>query len=336
MRIILFDGQAKRNSEPLIAHVASHLGRCGIHVERVRKRKTPRRPCEDYTALIANAEFPAMLRDSLDCFGKTSSGMPSRPLTMEWIAAAGLPAMRWSLAQDLEALNHLFDVWKTDAILLKRSDTYGGTSVTLFSPHHAADLQWDPARDLFCPEVSPDDGNIYKIEMFGPDLLLGWMSRVPSARQKMENGKLTGIFGAYGRRELFDWDEALLKPARQFGALALDRGYGHFSLDLMRNPRGNFEVIEVNLGNVAIWWTCGFHLFRQRYAQAIHKMLINRHDAPASPAKFADRLGIILRTMAGKPKLHIRERQGAAWRRMNSRKQEARYAGPLPQQDNTL
>jgi len=184
-----------------------------------------------------------------------------------------------------------------------------------------------PARDLFCPEVNPDDGDIYKIELFGPDFLLGWVSHVPSARSRMEGGKLTGIYGAYGRRELFEWSETVLEPARRFGAFAREHGYGHISIDLMHTPRGSFEVIEVNLGNVAIWWTCGFQLFRQRYAEAIHRMLVDRHHAPSTRAGALTRFGLALRALVKKPKILLRERQGAMWRRNNSREQEALYAG---------
>jgi len=86
MRIILLDSHSRRNSDPLIAHVASYLGQFGIGVKQVRKRKSPRWQYESYAALIANTEFSPDLRAKLDCFGKTSSGMPSRPQTMEWMA----------------------------------------------------------------------------------------------------------------------------------------------------------------------------------------------------------------------------------------------------------
>jgi hypothetical protein len=328
MRIILVNSQSRKTSEPLIAHIASHLGQFGIGVEQVWKRKSPRHPYQSYAALIANADFPPDLRKKLDCFGKTSSGMPSRPQTMAWMADAGLPMMRWSLAADHQALTCLFDTWETDAILLKRSDTSRGSGVSLFGREHAADFQWDPARDLFCPEVNPDDGDIYKIELFGRDLLLGWVSHVPSARSRMEGGKLTGIYGAFGRRELFEWNESILEPACRFGAFARDHGYGHISIDLMLNPQGDFEVIEVNLGNVAIWWTCGFRMFRQRYARAIHRMLVERHDAPASRVGSFTRLRFAFLALTKKPKILVRERQGAAWRRKVSREQEIRQAGP--------
>jgi len=72
--------------------------------------------------------------------------------------------MRWSLAKDHIELDHLFDVWQTDLILIKRSDTYGGTSVTLFTRDRAKEIQWDPSRDLFCPEVNPDDGD-YQVKV---------------------------------------------------------------------------------------------------------------------------------------------------------------------------
>ncbi len=322
------DGHARRDSEPLIAHIATHLGRYGIEVERVRVRKQPRLPYEEYAALIANGEFPFELRSRLDCFGKTCTNMPSRPETLEWLSAAGMSVMRWSLARDHLELEQLFDLWQTDLILIKRSDTWGGTSVALFSRERAAEIDWDPARDLFCPEVNPNDGDIYKLEMFGRNVLLGWMSRVPPARTLMDGGRLDGIFGAYGRRELFDWPESVLLPARKFGDFTRDQGFGHISIDLMRNPQGDFEVIEVNLGNVAVWWTTQFRSFRRHYARAIHQLLIERHGASSNLASVSTRLRFWLAGLIQQPKLLMREVQGAWSRRRNTRDLEAPYAGP--------
>jgi len=330
MRIVMSDGHGRRYSEPLIAHVAAHLGKFGIEVERVRARKEPRQSYEEYAALIANTEFPFELRERLDCFGKSSTNMPSRPETMEWLRDAGLPTMRWSLAGDHLELDRLFDVWKTDAILIKRSGSWGGTSVSMFSRERAAEIEWNPPTDLFCPEVNPHDGDVYKLEMFGRDLLLGWFSRVPSARTRMSGGKVDGIFGAYGRRALFDWSESILQPARKFGDFARDRGYGHISLDLMLNPDGEFEVIEVNLGNVAIWWTSQFRSFRRRYACAIHRLLVERHGAPANVAGLSTRLRFRLAELVQQPKLLVREVQGAWSRWRNTRDLEARNAAPTP------
>lgn len=324
LRIIISDGHARRDSEPLIAHVARYLGAFDIAVEGVRVRRQPRLPYGEYAALIANAEFPFELRNQLECFGKTSTNMPSRPETLEWLSEAGLPMMRWSLAKDHLELDQLFDQWQTDAVLLKRSDTYGGTSVTLFTREHAAEIQWDPSRDLFCPEVNPDDGDIYKLEMFGRDDLLGWMSKAPPARTMMDGGRLNGIYGAYGQRKIFEWPEQILEPARRFGDFALGRGYGHISLDLMKNPDGKYEVIEVNLGNVAIWWTMQFSSFRRRYARAVHQMLIERHGASQLVAGFTTRLRYRLLGLLWQPKLLMREMQGERSRRQNMRELEAR------------
>ena len=150
VRVIVLDGRARRDSEPLIAHTAAYLGRYGIRLERVRAGRQPRLPYEDYAALIATADFPLALRDRLDCYGKSQSSMPSRPKTLEWLQQAGLPMMRWSLAEDHREINGLFESWQTDAILLKRSGTYGGNSVTLFTRDRTAEIQ---CRTLDIPPV---------------------------------------------------------------------------------------------------------------------------------------------------------------------------------------
>jgi hypothetical protein len=161
-------------------------------------------------------------------------------------------------------------------------------------------------------------------------VLLGWWSRVPPARNLMTGGRLNGLFGAYGRRELFAWPESVLLPAQKFGDFARERGFGHLSLDLMRNPQGDFEVIEVNLGNVAVWWTTQFRSFRRRYARAVHQLLVERHGASPTAASVPTRLRFRLAGLPQKPKLLMREVQGAWSRWRNSRDLEARHAEPAP------
>jgi hypothetical protein len=104
------------------------------------------------------------------------------------------------------------------------------------------------------------------------------------SRGILGGGFVRGLVGAYGVRELFDWPESIVKAARTFGESALDRGYGHISLDFMRNRDGQFEAIEVNPGNVALWWTTQFQSFRRQYARAVHRVLVERNGASSSPA----------------------------------------------------
>jgi hypothetical protein len=330
MRVLVLDGRIRRASEPLIGHVAAYLGRFGIELERVRFKRKQRHPYEEYAALICTTAFPIDLRARLDCYGKTQTGMPSRPETMEWLREAGLPVMRWSLASDLRELEGLFDRWQTNAVLLKPSGTMGGTSVSLFIRDCASEIEWNPRMDLFCPEVNPDDGDVYKLEMFGSTVLLGWMSRVPPARSRMSGGFARGLVGAYGVRELFDdWPEAIVKAARTFGEFALDRGYGHISLDLMRNRDGQFEAIEVNLGNVALWWTTQFRSFRRQYARAVHGVLIERNGASSSPAGASVRAGNWISGLVEKPRLLLREIQSARFRSRYTAELESQHAPDL-------
>jgi hypothetical protein len=252
--------------------------------------------------------------------------MPSRPETLEWLQRAGLPTMRWSLADDHAAVDALFERWRTDAILLKRSDTFGGESVSLFTGERTPEIEWDRNTDLFCPEVNPDDGDIYKLELFGSTVLLGWMSGVAPARSRMEDGIVRGLYGAYGVRELFVWPENIVEAGRRFGEFALGRGYGHVSLDFMRNPEGRFEAIEVNLGNVALWWTTQFPSFRRRYARAVHRMLVDRKGASSKPAPVSARIAHWVSASARKPKLLVRELQAARFRKAYAAELESQHA----------
>ena len=120
-----------------------------------------------------------------------------------------------------------------------------------------------------------------------------------------------GLFGAYGIRELFEWPEAIVEAASKFGDLALDKGFGHISLDFMRSPDGQFEAIEVNLGNVALWWTTQFPSFRRRYARAVHQMLVERHGASPTSSNALVRIRNSLTGAVRSPKRLVREIQAA-------------------------
>ena len=319
MDLIVLDGRDRRESEPLIAGIASHLGTFGIGVERVRLGRRPRRPYDAYVALIATRDLPAELRDRLDCYGGSQSRIRSRPTTLDWLRESGVPTMRWSLARDLPELLGLFERWRTDRILLKRSETFGGKGVTMFTRDRAPELVWDARKDVFCPEVDPDDGDVYKLELFGPTVLFGWTSRVPPARSRLEDGITSGLPGAYGARAPFAWPEAIVRAARVFGERALDHGHGHISLDFMRTPTGGFEAIEANLGNVALWWTTQFREFRRNFARAVHRTLVERHGAPERPAPAPTRLRHRLSMAMQGPKILVRIAQAAHRRRQISR-----------------
>jgi len=52
MRVIVLDGRARRDSEPLIAHTAAYLGKYGIRLERVRSGNEQRVAAEIELALL--------------------------------------------------------------------------------------------------------------------------------------------------------------------------------------------------------------------------------------------------------------------------------------------
>jgi hypothetical protein len=310
----------------LIADIASHLGTFGIGVERVRLGRRPRRAYDAYAALIATTDLPPELRDRVVCYGSPQRDLRPRPVTLGWLQESGLPTMRWSLARDLGELMTLFDRWRTDRILLKRSGSFGGEGVTMFTRERATEIAWDARTDVFCPEVNPDDGDIYKLEMFGPTVLLGWTSRVPPARSMLADGVTSGLPGAYGTRAPFAWPGSIVRAAAAFGELALDHGHGHVSLDFMRTPTGGFEAIEANLGNVALWWTTQFRAFRRNFAHAVHRTLVERHGAPHRPAPAPVRLRHRVTLAMQQPRILVRTVQAARRRRWISRTLERTLA----------
>ena len=97
----------------------------------------------------------------------------------------------------------------------------------------------------------------------------------------------------------------------------------------MRRPDGRFEAIEVNLGNVALWWTSGFSSFRRKYALAVHRMLVTKHGASRTPLGFLGRMRNGVSVAVRGPKLLVREIQASSYRRRRSAELEAQHAPGL-------
>ena len=97
----------------------------------------------------------------------------------------------------------------------------------------------------------------------------------------------------------------------------------------MRREDGRFEAIEVNLGNVALWWTTQFPSFRRNYARAVHQMLVEESGAAARPAHAAIRVRNWLWGAVKKPKVILREIQAARFRRRYAEELVSRHAAEL-------
>jgi len=170
----------------------------------------------------------------------------------------------------------LFGAWRTDRVLLKPSFTYGGKGVRVFTRSAVWRLRWKPELDVFCPEINPDDGDVYKAELLNGRVLISWKSAAPPVRLFFQHGIHRGLRGAYGERSLWEPPANLTAKLEALSQRLTSDGLSHVSLDLMRRANGELVAIELNTSGVATWWTRQFSGFRDRYTDALYELAI-RH-----------------------------------------------------------
>ena len=226
-------------------------------------------PLETFDILISNDVIPSRVRSTLPSYGGKSL---TRPDSMKLVDREGLPTMAWSLAADQEDLLRLFKQWNAQRILLKKSHTYGGDGVIVFGPEYLSQVSWDPREDLFCREVNPRSGDVYKAELFHGEIIISWMSEAPPLREITREGLSHGVKAAYGERRLFEFPLEFQKILRSVSLELTRKGFGYVSIDFMRAPDGSFQAIEINLSMIATWWTGQFDFVKKRYANAIRKL----------------------------------------------------------------
>lgn len=201
-------------------------------------------------------------------------GPQPRPTTLRWLEEAGVPTMDWATAATRSDVWRLFRRWDVDRLILKPSFTFGGNGVCVFGRRSVPRMRWNPEADVICREVDPAAGDVYKVELMAGSVLLGWKSASPPIRDVFADRRGHGIPGAYGERSRWDPPEDLARPLRAFSAHLAAQGYGHMSVDLMRTPDGDLVAIELNNHSVAVWWTKQFEDFRERQADAIHRLAL--------------------------------------------------------------
>jgi hypothetical protein len=113
----------------------------------------------------------------------------------------------------------------------------------MLSREDLTDLAWDPERDVFCAEVNPVRRH------GGQDRASG--ERIPDTKLPEDTAAKAGYCSELASRD----------------------GLGHTSLDLLRSPNGDSQVVELNTQEVAIWWTSKFETVRRNHAAAIHSLV---------------------------------------------------------------
>lgn len=277
MNVLLENYLDHVSAHSLYDHLRTELLRYGHGAKLGSSAYMSEESLREHDVLISNKTVPPSIRQIVRSYG--GNGW-SRPETLVFLRDQGVDTMTWSLAADRQEIVNLFDRWGVDLILLKRSGSVKGMGVVPFAPDSVDRLDWDPGKDLFCREVNPDDGALYKAELFNGELIISWMARQEPIRAHFDGHFMEGVPHPPPERRLFDLPseiEALLKQASHAATRA---GVGYISIDMMHDPKGRLKVIEMNVELVATWWTAQFPFVKERYADALMKLLDQQAHIP--------------------------------------------------------
>jgi hypothetical protein len=274
-RLVLINGLRRETSEDLYEDVAARLRARGMAVALIHGLDGPPPRLNDGDLVVSNIALPDELRAGAY---RTIAGraMP-RPTSLRLLEEAGVPTMTWTLAATRREVRRLFDEWDVTRVLLKPSFTHAGKGVRVFSRGAVWRIRWRPERDVFCREVDPEDGDVYKAELFDGRLMISFASASPPIASFFRRGVHQGIRGCYGERRLYDLPADLVERLCGFSRMLMARGMGYVSVDLMRRADGSFVAIELNPRDVATWWTRQFPEFRERYAAALYDLAIRTY-----------------------------------------------------------
>ena len=270
MMLLLQNGLNPARSTAFFNHVQAQLQSNGVAVDVVDQTDLATQPLERYELVVSNLVIPQPCRLRAPCYGAVQT---DRSCGLRLLARCGLPVMPWALARTPHQVRSLFDLWAAERLLLKRSGSFGGTGVTAFTRAGLDQLTWDPDRDLFCPELNPASGDVYKAEVFGGEVVMSFRSASPPLHASMTGPVQHGVPGIYGTRTLLTFPEPLLTDLHRLASELHRLGAGHCSIDFMQDSRGDFQAIEINGGFVALWWTQQHDIFCHRMGGILERMV---------------------------------------------------------------
>jgi hypothetical protein len=225
----------------------------------------------------------ARQRAGLRCYGGKNQ---TRPEHLTLLASLGFPTMEWTTVGDLDAALALFSTWGVDKLILKRSYTGNGTGFHVLTANQPTYTTWDFQKDVLCKEVNPTCGKVFKAELFGGKLMLGFVLKKEALGQRLIAGDACpeGVrqLAAYRpgnqrpdlrHRDLWEFAPEEIAAMENLSVALTAQGFGYVSLDLMRRPDGQLVAIELNTGSVTTWWSEQFPIVRERFAATLLKMV---------------------------------------------------------------
>lgn len=234
-----------------------------------------------FDVLISHNWIPAETRQQLNgrCFG----GKPmSRPVHLALLAELGFPTMEWTTVASRTAALALCDTWGVNRLILKRSFTGGGVGFHVLTKNQPRYTNWDFEKDVICKEVNPNDGRVFKAELFAGRLMLGFVLKKQPLKDRLiandtcpDGVRQLAIYRNQRERpdsrhrDVWHFDDAEKTALERLSRELTQRGFGYVSVDLMRRPDGQLVAIEINTGSVTTWWSETFPFVRERFAAAL-------------------------------------------------------------------
>ncbi len=279
MNVLLENYLDHVSAHTLYDHLRAELLRRGHGAQLGSSAYMSEAALREHDVLISNKTVPPPIRRLLRSYG--GNGW-SRPETLVFLREQGVDTMTWSLAADRRAVLDLFDRWDVERILLKRSGTMKAMGLATFTRDGVDRLEWDPGKDVFCQEVNPDDGDLYKAELFNGKMIISWIARQAPLLAYFDGPYMEGVRGGEPDRDLFEFPPGIEAVLKHASCAATRGGVGYAAIDMMRAPDGRLQAIEMNIELVATWWTAQFPFVKERYAAALLDLLSARDEWTAS------------------------------------------------------
>jgi hypothetical protein len=261
------------SSDHLYNFIISYLGERGIGAPFVKAFDIG---LDGYDVVIGHNAIPGELRQRLRCFGGIDMSRTESLLLLE---RCHFPTMKWSTAESKARLLELFQEWNAKHLILKRSFTFGGKGVVYFDPQSVNQLAWNPTVDIFCKAVNvmPCE-ELFKAEIFNGKIILAWM--------RTEKRKPITLYPARlyhpvpPKRLLYKYSDIEIRQIEACSKYPTQQGLGDCSLDMMRDESNNLLAIELNTHSVATWWSAEISGVKERYARAVHALLVELNMMP--------------------------------------------------------
>lgn len=178
----------------------------------------------------------------------------SRAGFLELANSLGVQVMDYSKAKTKEDVILLFDKWNEDRLLFKRSGKCNGEGCIIFGKDDIDKFKWNPEEDVFCPNINKNDGSIYKVEIFGGNIIYSWKSLKKSVFERY-SGYSNGLNKYISRSTRSYWDPptSLLEEIK--GLCEYFSKDSLVSFDFMLDEKGLYRLIEINNNYVAVSWS---------------------------------------------------------------------------------